>query len=100
MTSHDHESTSGDGAAGDAAEPEESGATHSTSKRWWLTNDGLAWLLVGTFPVVIAATAAGYLDLATVPSEVVYTWLASVGTAVAWAFGKDAIEAWRAGGDG
>lgn len=78
----------------------EDGQTHSTSKRHWLTNDGLAWLLTLGFLGIVAAAGTGLVDLTTVPSDVLWAFVVSFLLAVTWAFGTDAIETWRRGGGG
>lgn len=76
---------------------EEDRGTTSTSRRHWLTNDGLAVVLVLSLISVVALHGAGRLTLQTVPQSVLLLYVFSVGSAVAWAFGKDAVEAWRGG---
>ncbi|WEL29854.1 hypothetical protein [Haloferax volcanii] len=85
--------------AGETTDDTSDSSTTSTAERFWLTNDGLAWLLVGSFPLLLGIAAAEYLDLAAVPESVLLSWLAFVGIAVAWTFGADAVSAWRSGGD-
>lgn len=65
------------------------------SRRHWLTNDGLAWLLVGSYPPMVVAQSMGVISLERVPSSVLATWMILVGTAAVWTFGRDALEAWR-----
>lgn len=84
------------------AEPSDSdtddgGSTRSTSKRHWLTNDLLAGALALSLILVVAAHGAGWLNLQTLPQWLVGVYVFSVGSSVAWAFGKDAVEAWRGG---
>lgn len=74
---------------------EEDGATHSVSKRHWLTNDGIAWLLTVSSIGLVVGAGIGMLDLGNVPAELLLVFVASFGTAIAWAFGRDALEAWR-----
>jgi hypothetical protein len=88
-------SATSDAEAESESDAEASASTTSTARRWWLTNDSLAWLLIGTFPLILAAAAATYLNLGVVPESVLLAWLGFVGTAVAWTFGTDAIRAWR-----
>lgn len=75
----------------------DSGQTESTASRWWLTNDILAFGLVASLIAVVLAHLGTSLNLQTFPQEVLYLYSFSVASAVAWAFGKDAVEAWRGG---
>lgn len=77
-------------------EPDADGSTSDTSQRWWLTNDLLAGLLVTSLVASVAIGGAGHLDLEAVPEPVVWTYVGSVGSAIVWTFGRDAVEAWRA----
>lgn len=93
----------GEGAAGGGGGADEDisgdhGATTSTRTRFWLTNDGAAWWLLGTFPVWVAFDGVGWIDLSAVPAVVLRAWVLVVGVAAAWTFGAEAIRAWR--GDG
>lgn len=81
-------------------ESENSFSTTGTNKRFWLTNDLLAGVLVGSLVLVVLAHLITTFDISNTPQEIVYLYVFSVGSSVAWAFGKDAVEAWRGGGDG
>lgn len=74
------------------------GETWSSQSRWWLTNDVLAFVLATAF---ISYVFAGvYLDGYPETNPAVLTaFVTAFGVAVAWAFGRDAVEAWRAGGN-
>lgn len=94
---------------GDAGEPDprpsegsdddEGADTTDPNRRHWLTNDGLAWLLVASMPVIIGLAGGDSLTLQTVPDVMLVMYSLAFGVAVAWAFGKDAVEAWRQGGE-
>lgn len=74
------------------------GETDTIQSRWWLTNDLLAVYLLFSFPIIVVASAASMsgIDLSAIPQTVRLTYLTTVGVAVAWTFGRDAVEAWRA----
>lgn len=81
-------------------EDEDSGReTETASTRWWLTNDSIAIYLLLTFPIVVMAGSLRTVpvDLDLLPQSVRLTYLFAVGVAVAWTFGRDAVEAWRGG---
>lgn len=72
------------------------GGTTTTASRFWLTNDLLAGFLI------LAFTGYVYMPLLTAidgyPSTnpvVIAAFVTAFGVAVAWAFGQDAVEAWR-----
>lgn len=71
--------------------------TRSPSRRHWLTNDVLAGMLVLSLVAVVAAHGAGSLNLQTLPQWLVGVYSFSIGASVTWAFGQDAVEAWRSG---
>lgn len=89
------DTTPTDGTDSDQDDVDADGSTTSTSKRHWLTNDVLAYLLVGTFPAIVILASVDVVDLGAVPGEVLIAWIAFAGTAVVWAYGPEAIEAWR-----
>ena len=72
------------------------GDTDTPDDRYWLTNDGLAWFLSVSFVAYVFAPltpwVAGYPETNAV---ILASFTASFGIAIAWAFGKDAVEAWR-----
>lgn len=75
------------------------GETTSSESRYWLTNDGLAWLLVVSFIGYLYLPLTPYVDAyPEVNAAVLAAYVTAFGVAVAWAFGKDAVEAWRADG--
>lgn len=77
----------------------EPGETTSSESRYWLTNDGLAWLLILTFVGYIYAPLTPYVDAyPEANAAALAAYITAFGVAVAWAFGKDAVEAWRADG--
>jgi hypothetical protein len=76
----------------DSDDPE---STSSISRRWIFTNDLLAFILLSSLPVVTALGATQILALGQVPEAVVLAYLGISGTAAVWAFGADALEAWR-----
>lgn len=69
--------------------------TESTSKRHWLTNDGIAWLLAIAYIALLFAAGLDWIHLGDVPEIALLAFIAAFGTAVAWAFGADAVRAWR-----
>ena len=73
------------------------GSTDSPQRRWQYTNDIIAGWLVGTFPLMIAFDAYGAISLRDTPETAVMGYVVLVGTAVTWAFGSGALEAWRNG---
>jgi len=68
-----------------------------TAKRHWLTNDALAGALGASLIAAVLLDGIGLLNLQTIPGEILYLYVFVVGSSMAWAFGKDAIEAWRGG---
>ena len=76
---------------------DEQGSTDSPARRYWLTNDAIAIALVASLIVGVIFGGVGWLNLQTVPKEITLVYSASVGTAIVWAFGADAVEAWRGG---
>jgi hypothetical protein len=74
---------------------ESSGETDSATTRHWLTNDAIALWLAGTYPLLLFFDGLGWIVLADVPPNLRMGLLAIVGIAVAWAFGRDAVAAWR-----
>lgn len=86
---YDEESTEGS--------DDSEGSTHGTDKRYWLTNDSLAVTLTSSLIAIIVMDGAGRLTLETVPQAVLYVYVGAVGASIAWAFGADAVEAWRGG---
>jgi hypothetical protein len=66
-----------------------------TAKRHWLTNDALAGALGASLIAAVLLDGVGWLNLQTIPTEILYLYVFVVGSSMAWAFGKDAIEAWR-----
>lgn len=75
--------------------------TTDESRRHYLTNDVLAGWLILTFPGIVAAGASGIygFDLGVVPQSIRLAYVGVVGTATVWAFGKEALEAWRDAGN-
>lgn len=73
----------------------EDGTTDSTDTRWAYTNDLLAIYLVVTFPVTAWLDMTGYVNLETLPASVFTLYASFVGIALAWAFGPEAVKAWR-----
>ena len=71
----------------------------SASERHWLTNDGIAWLLTLSMVGAVALGSIGIVDLTAVPQEILLAHVAAFGVAIVWAFGRDALEAWRGGGE-
>jgi hypothetical protein len=70
-------------------------STSSIAQRWVFTNDLLAFILLSSLPMLTAAGATQVLALGQVPEAWVLAYLAITGTAAVWAFGADALEAWR-----
>lgn len=77
------------------------GETDSSESRYWLTNDALAVFLTVTF--------VGYIFMPFTPWVSGYpeanplilgAFVTAFGVSVAWTFGRDAVEAWRSGGEG
>ena len=73
----------------------EESTTDSPAKRHRFTNDTLAFVLTLGFSAAVIADGAGFLSLAAVPETALLAWVVMVGTAVVWAFGSAALEAWR-----
>ena len=71
--------------------------TDSADSRWWFTNDLIAGALSASLVVAILGHGFGWLNLQTIPEGFMLLYSFAVGSAVAWAFGKDALEAWRGG---
>lgn len=93
--------TSDEDAAGlpapDGREGVEDSTTTKTATRHPFTNDLIALGLTLSYPSLIGCAAAGWLDLSVVPQDVRTAWVIIVGTATVWAFGVEALEAWRGG---
>jgi hypothetical protein len=70
-------------------------STDSVSRRWQYTNDILAGLLLGSLAGLTAVGATSLIGLGQLPDLWVASYLAVSGTAAAWAFGSDALAAWR-----
>lgn len=52
---------------------------------------------MGSLILGVILGGLGVLNLQTVPDRIVLIYIVSVGSAVVWAFGADAVEAWRGG---
>jgi hypothetical protein len=70
------------------AESEEQGETQSAESRYWLTNDGLAYVLNITLFLVLVVSMAGYT--VQVPDLLIQIYGFSVALANTWAFGSGA----------
>lgn len=69
--------------------------TRGSSRRHWLTNDLLAIWLILAFTAYLFLPYLGF-ETASKPNAAVLTaFITGFGIAVAWAFGRDAVEAWR-----
>lgn len=79
------------------SESSEGSDTTSTARRHWLTNDGIAWTLTASMTLLIILHGIDWIDLTGIPEPFRLVYIGAFGTAIAWAFGKDAIEAWRGG---
>lgn len=79
----------------DSTDDPTDGETTSPAARWWLTNDVIAGVLVVGFYATLWAVGRGLLDPTVLTGEVGLAMIAYVGIAVAWAFGTDAVRAWR-----
>lgn len=80
---------------------DDDGETDSSAARYWLTNDALAFLLILTFIGYIYAPLTPWVDgYPAANAGVLAAYITAFGVAVAWAFGKDAVEAWRAESEG
>jgi len=73
-------------------EPE---STTSVSRRWIYTNDFLAGLLLGSFPILTALGSTQILALTSIPNSWRLAYLVITGTAAVWSFGAEALDAWR-----
>ena len=82
---------------GDGQEDGRRGSTGSPSERHWLTNDGMAWVLTLSMVAAILLSAVGVVDLSNVPQEILVAFVGAFGVSIVWAFGRDALEAWRGG---
>lgn len=69
--------------------------TRGSSRRHWLTNDLLAIWLIFSFTFYIFLPYFGYGANAEPNAAILTAFITGFGIAVAWAFGKDAVEAWR-----
>lgn len=72
--------------------------TSSAQTRWWATNDVLAAVLVVGHLTTMLLVGAGWLDPDVLATQFAKAYVLYAGAAVAWAFGKDAVEAWRGSG--
>jgi len=73
----------------------ESESTTSVSRRWIYTNDILAGLLLASFPILTGLGSTQILALSSIPDSWRLAYLLIAGTAAVWAFGSEALEAWR-----
>lgn len=71
---------------------ENENVAHSEHARHWLTNDAIGVLLLGSFPIILAAGSSGFLDLGMIPREIVAGWLMLLILAGVWAFGSEGAE--------
>lgn len=69
--------------------------TGTPSRRHWLTNDGLAYFTHLVYATGFIGAGMGYLNLQAIPETYLLAYIAFTGTATVWAFGTDAIAAWR-----
>ena len=81
----------------DPDEDSDDDSTESVSTRPPYTNDVLAFFLIGSIIGGVGADGLGVVALSSVPDEVLLSWVVMTGTATVWAFGRDAIAAWRTG---
>ena len=93
----DVDSTESDAQRNPSSEGSDDSSTKSTSERWWLTNDLLAFTLTFGFFSLVYGAGAGLLTLQTIPELLTGTVAVAFGTSVAWAFGEGALKAWRGG---
>lgn len=77
-------------------EPPADGSTTDTDQRHWLTNDLLAGLYALSLVGMVGGHGLGWLNLQTVPEPLMWLYGGAVGSAMAWAFGREAVKAWRA----
>ena len=68
------------------------GLTRSLEKRHWLTNDILAYTLLGSFPIVVVLGMTRHFDHGAIPCGLSATYGAVVVGAAAWAFGGNLLE--------
>lgn len=73
----------------------EDGTTNSTATRYPYTNDAIAGWLVVSFTLLSGLHTVNVVDLTTLPGTVFAAWISFVGIALAWAFGPEAVKAWR-----
>jgi hypothetical protein len=73
----------------------DSESTDSVARRWQYTNDALAGLLLGSLAGLTAIGATSLIGLGELPDLWMAAYLTVAGVAAAWAFGSDALAAWR-----
>jgi MFS-type transporter involved in bile tolerance (Atg22 family) len=89
-----------------ASEPEKSRVDRIKDRvrgvlpRFWLTNDILAFVVVLAFIAYVFAPMTPYVDgYPEVNAMVLGAFVAAFGIIIAWAFGTDAVMAWRESND-
>lgn len=69
--------------------------------RFWLTNDLLAFVVILSFIAYVFAPMTPYVDAYPEANPIVIgAFVAAFGIIIAWAFGTDAVMAWRESNDG
>lgn len=69
-------------------------------KRWLFTNDLLAGVLLVSLPVMIMLFGLdGLITAGNVPELLLISYIVVTGTAAVWAFGVEAVKAWRDSGE-
>ncbi|WP_251342637.1 hypothetical protein [Haloplanus halophilus] len=84
-------------------DPSGEGILRQKFRRFSITDDGLAWLLLGSliFYVGLSGSETWGFAFANINPAVVGVYITIVGVATTWVFGKQAVKTWRSGtGDG
>jgi hypothetical protein len=91
--SNDPERTGGGAPSGE-------GVIKQKIRRFSVTDDGLAWLLLVSLVVYVGLSGTGTwgFDFGNVNPAVLGVYVTIVGVATTWVFGKQAVKTWRSGG--
>jgi hypothetical protein len=84
----------------DAGEPNGEGVIKQKIRRFSVTDDGLAWLLLVSLVVYVGLSGTGTwgFDFGSINPAVLGVYITIVGVATTWVFGKQAVKTWRSGG--
>jgi hypothetical protein len=83
----------------DGGAPSGEGVIKQKIRRFSVTDDGLAWLLLVSLVVYVGLSGTGTwgFDFGNVNPAVLGVYVTIVGVATTWVFGKQAVKTWRSG---